>query len=264
MIQNAIDSHVHFWAASEANSTSHPWMTLNHPLAKEYSVNEYKKSTQSSEDSNYFVRGVIYVETDRRTIAAPDIKAKAAEHLKELSFVRSLLEQSQTEGNGFPRICGIIAWAPLTCELSEFVKYLEAARERIGTEYWSQIKGFRYLLQGIKSHEDFTAVTRSEEVMKNLRYIGQHHWTFDVGVDQRQGGTWQLELVADLVERVDKECARDEKVTFILSEYSSQCLCEFGHQFLVANKTKIISVSQIWSSLRPQTRYKRISRNGKQ
>lgn len=42
---------------------------------------------------------------------------------------------------------------------------------------------------------------------------------FDVGVDERQGGVWQLEKAVDIVKRVHEGLLVEKKVVFVLSRF---------------------------------------------
>jgi L-rhamnono-1,4-lactonase len=215
--QKIIDSHVHLWPAAAANFQSHAWMTADHPLAKGYSISDYVHAINEDKHNDYTVTGFVYVETDRRTIDSSDIKIRTSEHLKELSFLRKIIETT-LDNDTQCSISGIVAWAPLDGGPYQFQEYIEAAQEEAGALVWSKVKGFRYLLQDIKNEENFLELSESNDVVEIFKIMGKNQWSFDIGVDQRQGGSWQLQLMFDLIEKVNSHCNQHEMVTFVLSK----------------------------------------------
>jgi L-rhamnono-1,4-lactonase len=159
-----------------------------------------------NDNSDYMVTRFVNVETDRRTFNVSDTKTRTSEHLKELSFLRELIETSSGYKNQ-PCIDGVVPWASIDSGLGSFKAYIEAAQEEAGDLTWSKVRGFRYLLQGIRSKEHFHQLDESAETVDIFKIMGKKIWCFDVGVDQRQGGIWQLQLMVDFIESVNCQCS---------------------------------------------------------
>jgi L-rhamnono-1,4-lactonase len=225
MAQEILDSHVHLWASWAANSEHHAWMTPESHLAHQYSMAQYRIVTSAPEMRR--VVGFVYVETDCRveppqrvTSAAderrPEVYALRA--IDEMRFLRRLVEGAPAPGDGFTPsdgdlLKGIVAWAPIDRGADAFHAYVAAAREAAGAETWERVKGFRFLMQGMDQPE-LRVLVDDEGVHEVLGSFGEV-LCFDIGVDQRQGGMWQLEMAAELIRRVRE---RGGEVTFILSE----------------------------------------------
>lgn len=222
--QPIIDSHIHLWPLQDANLENNAWMSSAPPLLNtQHSVLDYLGATSSDPSSD--VLGFIFVEIDRNLDpSASRIEDCAWGPLKELRFLRRLIEGRPEGDEGFGNrhgelVKGIVAWAPVNKGIEVFRKYLEIGESEAGPETWSRVKGFRFLLQGIKEKRDFKALTDSREFIDVLRNGFGGRWTFDVGVDERQGGAWQLEEVVDVVRRVHVGLPKEDKVVFVLSRH---------------------------------------------
>jgi len=189
-----IDAHIHLWPASAANTTSHAWMKPGDHLAKQYSIDTYLQAT-ASKAQDVDLTGFVYVETDRTIVHdyGKDIKVWAAEPLKEISFLRGVVEGTANKESGVNAshatlLKGIVAWAPLDRPLHDFLQYITIAKKVAGEQTWNKIKGFRFLLQGIKDEALFKALldTSTSSFIMLLKFLGTHNFSFDVGVDQRQ------------------------------------------------------------------------------
>ena len=133
-------------------------MQPGHILTKQYSVNDYILATSKRRDQ-FDIKGFVFVETDARVDdSKADVRGWAEEPLKEIAFLRRLVEGDISLGEGFQAeqsslLRGIVAWAPLDRPLHDFLQYMAAAKEVAGKETWNKIKGFRYLVQGITDEE---------------------------------------------------------------------------------------------------------------
>lgn len=224
-----LDTHIHLWPASATSSSAHGWMTSGHFLAKRHGIAEYKAATAGAAPD-----GFVYVETDRYLpTPEPDIqpsdaedvieeklKTWAAEPLKELSFLRRMVEGSPTEGDedGFTPsdsalLKGMVIYAPFQLSTALFTTYLRLARETLGAQAWSKVVGFRYLLQG-RGVTHVRTLVQSEDFVRNLRSIEGK--VFDVGVDCHRDGVEVLDWVGEMVERVAK-LEEGVKPKFVLS-----------------------------------------------
>lgn len=239
-----LDSHIHLWPHSAANNTGHAWMQPHAHLSKQYSLTDYQESvnfkpiqssmsatsspTSPTSSAPVQPTGVVYVETDRRIgdSSIGSVTNWASEPLEEVKFIRRVVEGTVTEDekNGFgggkgSMIKGIVFWAPFNQGVSILEEYLAEAEKLAGKETWRRVKGFRYLLQGIKDEEEFRKLALSDswiECLRALRSKGRNY-SFDVGVDMRSGGVWQLEAAVEMIEKCNQGLAPDKQVTFILS-----------------------------------------------
>lgn len=224
--QRVVDSHIHLWPRSAAKPASHAWMKEVDYLAKQYSVNDYKAAATSTSGSDEFdLQGFVYVETDRvvQKVYGDDVQTWAAESLREIAFLRRIVEGTPEENEGFDAtpsrlLKGIVAWAPLDRGVAGFQQYLSAAREVAGEETWKKIRGCRYLLQGVRDMGDFENLVNGKEFLDLLKLLGEEGWSFDVGIDQHSGGVWQLYEFADTIGRVHDEIESKDKTIFILSK----------------------------------------------
>ncbi|KAF2197701.1 hypothetical protein GQ43DRAFT_444024, partial [Delitschia confertaspora ATCC 74209] len=250
-----LDSHIHLWPANATSSANHGWMTPGHPLAKRHGISDYNAAVRASSPSVQ-PKGFVYVETDRFLLSAKpdilhdeveavrtgDIAAKQAvkskleewakEPLEELRFLRRIVEgRSEGEKNdGFEvndgdEMLAMVIWAPLNLRPALFQMYLEIAADVAGAKTWERVAGFRYLMQGIKQQKEMEELVLGQDWLENLvsqsKGRAGRGWTFDIGVDTRSGGVWQVEVAATMVERARKmEAERGlGSVKFILNHF---------------------------------------------
>ena len=154
--------------------------------------------------------------------------------LDELRFLRRIVEgnaDADVDGGSSdrdgPPLLALVVWAPLHLNPDLIKLYLEIAEEVAGEKTWARIAGFRYLIQGIRQEEEMKNLVESPDWLDNLRSLSQGRggrgWSFDVGVDVRSGGVWQVEVAADMVGKVrERERKSGEgagsSVRFILSK----------------------------------------------
>lgn len=230
-----IDSHIHLFPSSELSTLA--WNDPSSPLWKQHSLTEYRRAISSSHD---LVSGFIFLETDRKTTpddsqtqnadptAAPEQGGYSWKYpLQEVSFLARIASGQPRDGEGHSAqdkdLClGIIPWAPLPAGPEVLDRYLDAVRETAvrdgGDEgVWKhKIKGFRYLLQ---DKPDGTML--QDKFIDSLKLLGRKGFVFDVGVDQHRRGRKQLEETVEMIERAHEGVKPEEKVTFILSEFSN-------------------------------------------
>lgn len=130
-------------------------------------------------------RGCIYVETDRAQTALFQTN--------EIQWVNELaIRYPQT-------LKGIVLWAPMDQGKGVLRNYVELIK-RDFPAVWSKLCGFRFLLQGIIDEVAFEELVLGQEFLNNMHEMCQFgkHLAFDVGVDQRSGGTWQLRMLANM------------------------------------------------------------------
>jgi L-rhamnono-1,4-lactonase len=231
--QKILDSHIHLWPKSAANTKSHGWMQPGEHLTEQYSIQDYLSATSSKTSTSagkFDLQGFVYVETDRAIKPggeSEDVRIWAEQPLREIAFLRRIVEGTPEEGEGFDAtdsklLKGIVAWAPLDRGITGFQQYLSAARETAGEETWKRIRGCRYLVQGIRDRMMFDKLVKGSEFIDLLRLLGEEGWSFDVGVDQHSGGIWQLFSFGDTILRVHEGVETKDKTVFILGGLSSK------------------------------------------
>ncbi|KAK3710438.1 L-rhamnono-gamma-lactonase [Vermiconidia calcicola] len=214
-----IDSHIHLWPKETANETGHAWMTPGMPLAKPHLLSDYYKASGQgyNEDVDTRVNGVVYVETDvRYGTHHDDVATFAKGPLDEIAFLRRVVEGAYDERDR-DMLLGIVLWVPMDRPPSVLQEYLRLAELQAGKKAWARTKGFRFLLQSIHEQDSFARLVLSDDFISNLKELGKRGFSFDVGVDQRSGGIWQLELVAQAMQLAHQDVAEDEKVIFVIN-----------------------------------------------
>lgn len=187
-----IDSHIHLWPSSEIPTLS--WCSPGHPLDAQHSVDEYTAAT--APPPSRVLEGFVYLETDRTHDLAADPPESGWEFpLQEVEWLKRIALGTPKEGEGhcFEQrdLClAVIPWAPLPLGSKLLEEYVSKVKERAGDSF-EKIKGFRYLLQ---DKEPGTMLKR--DFIDGLKWLGRNDFIFDVGVDQRSGGDWQLEVWA--------------------------------------------------------------------
>jgi|SRR5579862_3207324 len=212
-----IDSHVHFFPTSELDTLA--WNHPGHPLYAQYSITDYLAATSSPSS----LRGFIFVEVDRKQDLTPDSGWEFP--LLEISWLARIAQGTPRPGEGHEPghrslLLGIVPWAPLPSGTELLSEYVGKAKERAG-ESWELVKGFRYLLQ-----DKARGVMLSEGFIEGLKWLGREGLTFDLGVDQRSGGMWQLEDAVQMLKLAYEGVSEDKKVVVIIGEYvcPEQCM----------------------------------------
>lgn len=181
-----IDSHIHLYAASHLPTLAWTGPSAPDVLTRQNSVEQYKIAS-----ANRTPAGFVFVETDRKSGLSEDDWEYA---LQEVQFLRRIKSGRPIDGEGHTNedkdlILGAVVWAPLGTSTELLQRYLEksGALEDLKAAN-GLIRGFRYLLQdkprGTALKPAFT------EGLLLLEQVGAR--TFDLGVDYRQGGSWQL------------------------------------------------------------------------
>ncbi|KAK5103853.1 L-rhamnono-gamma-lactonase [Lithohypha guttulata] len=192
-----IDSHIHLYADTHIPHLNWaPSLPDGHVLKRQNSVEQYRAATKSRSS----LLGFVFVETDRRS----GLEEDSWEHaLAEVDLLRRIRDGSPSEGEGHvpedrSLALGVVAWAPLGASVKSLEKYLD----RLGASRDLQakdglVRGFRYLLQ---DKPQGTAL-RTEFIDGLLLLEKQGAKSFDLGVDYRQGGQWQLLEAAEMLRR---------------------------------------------------------------
>lgn len=195
------------------------------PLATPHHLSDYYKVTS---DSDQEVKGVVYIETDVRYDAPTGAVASWAKGpLDEIGFLRKAVA-----GEYGPRdnemLLGLVPWAPMDQPTLVLEEYLKLAEDRAGTETWKRVKGFRFLLQAILDQSKFETLIFSNDFIANLQLLGKRRFSFDIGVDQHSGGSWQLQAISKAMKMAHAGVAEDEKIVFVINHL---CKPEFEHIF---------------------------------
>ncbi|KAA8642104.1 hypothetical protein EYZ11_001209 [Aspergillus tanneri] len=224
-----VDSHIHLFPESHLPTLA--WYDPDGPLASQHSIDEYRIATVSSSPSpdssqSTYLRGFIFLETDRIS-AVDEESGKCWSHaLDEVSLLARIIVGTPIPGEGHReddhRLClGFVPWAPVPGGPVALERYLALVKERTGTEeVWNKVRGVRYLVQdkpaGVMLQSDF---------IEGLKWLGRQRLTFDLGVDARQGGLWQLREAVDMLRRVyegtDNE--KESNIIFIIGMASTKC-----------------------------------------
>ena len=214
-----LDSHVHLWTADTANEAGHTWMPPGMPIAKAQEPSHYFNAAKIASDdvSNVEVQGFVFIETDvRYDRPNGDISTWAKQPLDEITFVRTIVEGKYGE-DASRLLVGIVPWAPMDQSPSVLDRYLQLARERAGDATWKKIKGFRFLLQSIINAEAFRTLVLGDNFISNLKLLGEKGFSFDVGVDQRSVGVWQLDVFAQAMELAHANVNKNDRIAFIIN-----------------------------------------------
>ncbi|KAL2860683.1 uncharacterized protein BJX67DRAFT_375908 [Aspergillus lucknowensis] len=223
-----VDSHMHLFPESHVRTLAWYNPQTPGPLGLQHSVDEYREATRSvlpaENPQPTYLRGFIFVETDRlSSVEESASKTKSGVYgwghaLDEVSFLARIASGEPIPGEGHRAedsgLClGIIPWAPVPGGPEALAKYMRLVRERVKLdEVWRKVRGVRYLLQ-----DKPPGVMLKPAFIEGLKWLGRQGLTFDLGVDARQGGLWQLEEAVEMLravyETVDDE---NDKVTVVI------------------------------------------------
>ena len=141
--------------------------------------------------------------------------------LEEYSDVYHISQFDEVPGTGRIPVRGIVPWAPVHLGPAMLDRYLELLNEIGGVtleahtgrvkKRESMLKGFRQLLQ-----DKPRGAMLTDEFVEGLKWIGKKGLIFEVGVDTRGTGLWQLEELIVLLKKLG-----DEAPTLVMSKYSA-------------------------------------------
>lgn len=226
-----VDSHIHLFP--ETHLPTLTWYTPSNPgpLGSQHSVDQYRQATKEAGAAASTLRGFIFLETDRLSSVEESSESGAGgaggahgwtHALDEVSLLARIAAGKPVPGEGHSAedrgLClGIVPWAPVPGGPGALEKYMALVRERAGAEsaeVWGKIRGVRYLVQdkpaGVMLQPDF---------IEGLKWLGRQGLTFDLGVDARQGGIWQLEEAVEMMRRVYKGVEERDRVTIVISKW---------------------------------------------
>ncbi|KAL8628279.1 hypothetical protein Q9189_006006 [Teloschistes chrysophthalmus] len=211
-----IDSHIHLYPRTELHSLS--WCKEGHQLYGQHSVLDYLEAARHLDAvPDQKLQGFVFVETDRISHVRDEVGWD--EPLRELDWIRRV-------ANGTPRPCeghgsqhahlclGVVLWAPVPSGAEVMQTFTQKAAKCAGST-WQRVKGFRYLVQ-----DKPRGTMLSNGFVEALRWMGHHKYAFDLGVDTRSGGHWQLDEAEEMIRRAHKGLAEDQRVTVVISKHS--------------------------------------------
>jgi L-rhamnono-1,4-lactonase len=207
-----VDAHVHLFPSSELDTIA--WNHPGHPLYARYSITEYLAATSSPRH----LRGFIFVEVDRKHDLDPESGWNFP--LLEVAWLSRIALGTPKPGEGHETghqslVLGIVPWAPVAAGVGLLAAYVERAREQARGAR-GLVKGFRYLLQ-----DKPRSVMLEERFVEGLKWLGKEGFRFDLAIDQRSGGTWQLEDAVQMLGMTYEGVPEEEKVVVIIGELAT-------------------------------------------
>lgn len=224
-----VDSHVHLFPASHLPSLA--WYGPNSPLGSQHCVDEYRQATLSTpivpDSTNpLYLRGFIFIETDR--ISSVEESGDGWKHvLDEVALLARIVRGEPIDGDQYrhvdrPPCLGIVPWAPVPGGAAALERYMDKMKDTSGTDdVWRRIRGVRYLVQDKPS-----GLMLQPGFVDGLRWLGKKQLAFDLGIDARQGGLWQLREAVEMMERVYEGVDEEDQVVMVISMsivHSPQC-----------------------------------------
>lgn len=256
-----IDSHIHLWPHTAASPAGHAWMQPGAPLTRQFSLPDYNAANKT----DVALEGFIYVETDRRLDEYDPSDSNfnwAKQTFEELRWLRRIVEGIPAAGEAFGKehsalLKGAVIWAPVDHGPEVFMKYLEKATAIAGEKTWHKVKGVRFLFQDMQNRQAFQDLVLSDSLATIFRILPNLDapMSFDVGVDSRSTGVWQLEVVTEAIKKL-RTCAKGgEKTVFILSKNQAVDIKSFlTDQDRPHVQTRLPCQSIQWRSLEEQLR----------
>lgn len=214
-----IDSHVHLYPLSEVDTLA--WCSKGHPLRGQHSVKQYLEAVKPLGGQSHFrFRGFIFVETDRKSHL--DSEAGWDDPLKELDWVDRIVQGQPRPDEGHSpehaNLCyAVVLWAPVPLGAQAMSKYYDKIKHRAGN-LCHLVKGFRYLVQDKPSG---TMLTNG--FVDSLRWMGENGFAFDLGIDVRSGGLWQLNEAYEMIRRAHAGVSEDKQVRIVISKEFHAC-----------------------------------------
>ncbi|MCJ1475739.1 hypothetical protein MMC13_004403 [Lambiella insularis] len=229
-----IDSHVHLYPDSETDTLA--WYTSNGPLSGQHSVVQYLTAIGSQPN----LRGFVFIEADRKVhldaVGLDNLYKKVGLHvssgtdwkvhldgggltnvLKEVSWISRIANGTPRPGEGHAvenaHLCfAIVPWAPLPLGATGMSKYIHIIKTVASVPAGQRITGFRYLLQ------DKPPGTMLQPLfIESLRWMGHNGYAFDLGIDQRSSGLWQLDEAVAMVLKAHSGVPEQERVLIVIN-----------------------------------------------
>ena len=205
-----IDSHIHLYEASDLPRLN--WgrsLPTDHVLARTNNVSDYKGATRENKN----VLGFVFIETDRTSGLEPDQWNDALEEVGYLAGMAQA-DSDAEEGDGIRDarfLLGVVPWAPIPAGPTALAKYVHQALQPFPEGRKHLVKGFRYLVQ-----DKPPGTMLRPEFVESLLWLGQHGFSFDLGVDARSVGLHQLEEFCELLKRI---CSERSQLKVIINHF---------------------------------------------
>jgi L-rhamnono-1,4-lactonase len=185
-----IDSHIHLYSQSDNESLA--WMTPINPLAGTFDPARYSSCSSSSD-----LTGYIFVETDRSYPSPISATADGLKNpLNEISMALDIFTSSNS------KLLGMVPFAPLPLGSAGMQSWWDLAL-KLGdspTTVEKMVRGVRYLVQdkprGTLSCPGF---------VEGVKWTLGKGMVFELGVDTRSTGLWQLEETVEVMGDVMSE-----------------------------------------------------------
>ena len=203
-----IDAHIHLYPKSEVDTLA--WFKPGHPLGGQHSISEYVAATEAPPN----LRGFVFVEADRKNhLDSPDGWKYP---LMEVDWIVRIATGAPKEGEGHQpwhkRLClAMVPWAPVPLGRMAMREYVADVKTR--TEGKVNVPGFRYL---VNAHPKGTMT--AEGFIDSLKWLGEEGYLFELGIDQRQGGLWQMDEAIDMIRRAHDGVPEEKKVAIVISK----------------------------------------------
>ena len=189
-----IDSHIHLFAAKHLASLN--WtaeLPPDHVLNRGNTVTEYKAATSRAPN----LKGFVFLETDRKSGLT---ETEWQNSLDEVAFLARIAEGRPLPNEGHEAadsklVLGIIPWAPIPAGPQALANYVDKTLQAFPPDKKTLVKGFRYLIQDKPSR-----TMLQPAFVDSLHWLGNHGFTFDLGVDARSAGIHQLEESCQMME----------------------------------------------------------------
>jgi L-rhamnono-1,4-lactonase len=158
----------------------------------------------------------VFVETDRKSHVSPE-NGGWTQPIEELKFLGRISEGKPISGEGHSaddaRFClAIVGWAPVPGGRKAMEDYEQQVRAAVGGDTMKKIAGWRYLVQ-----DKPPGTMLSADFIDSLKWMGEKGYSFDLGVDMRSGGLWQLAEAGMMMSQVTAGVPVSRQVTMVIS-----------------------------------------------
>lgn len=189
-----IDSHIHLFAESHLSRLS--WagdLPADHVLKRAHTVEVYKRASSAARN----LAGFVFVETDRLSGLSDDQWEDA---LAEAAFLARVATGQPEPNEGHEAgdsklVLGVVPWAPIPAGRQALERYVNKIWALYPGSFRKKVKGFRYLLQ-----DKAPKVMLQDDFIDGLVWLGETNLSFDLGIDARQAGLFQLEEACQMME----------------------------------------------------------------
>lgn len=205
-----IDSHINLYR--EADLESLAWCPSSHPLHTEQSLKEYALSVQEPD----CLEGFILVEAHRK-FETGSVTVNDQHAIDELRWMSTVASGHVSPEDGLEKGAGnkclaLIPFAPVPLGQVSMEKWLVTTANILGKIAFAKVRGFRYLLQDKPKGTMLEA-----KFIESLRWMGTHGYAFDLGIDQKDGGRWQLDEAIRMMELAHANIENDkDKITVVI------------------------------------------------